>query len=64
MQIGDEVFISYPHCVHWQTKGDPASTKGSTAINQLLWGDYAVIRDIDGDWFFVRSRRKKRMAAP
>lgn len=58
MNVGDEVFISYPFAVHWGEKGAANSDKGKSAVNQLLWGDWARIEEISGDWFRVRSRRK------
>ena len=56
MKVGDEVFIGYPSAVQYQHKGTAGSKKGKTAINQLLWGDWARIDRIQGHWFEVRAR--------
>ncbi|MCI2398564.1 hypothetical protein [Aliiroseovarius subalbicans] len=56
MQIGDTVFIGYPHCVHWKSPGAQGAKKGKTAINQLLWGDWARVLDLDGSWIKIRTR--------
>ncbi len=58
MNIGDQVYISYPSAVQYGTKGDPGSTKGKKPKNQLLWGDWARIDDTDGDWINIRCRGK------
>lgn len=56
MKVGDEVYVSYPSAVQFATKGATGSKKGKKPINQLLWGDWARIDDIDGDWVNIRSR--------
>lgn len=56
MKVGDEVYINYPSAIQYKTKGEAESTKGKTAINQLLWGDWARINLIDGNWLNIRSR--------
>ncbi|MFH1982362.1 MAG: hypothetical protein ABIL58_10975 [Pseudomonadota bacterium] len=56
MKVGDEVFISYPSAVQFETKGAPGATKGKKPINELLWGDWASIETIDGEWVGIRSR--------
>ncbi len=56
MQIGDTVFIGYPHCVHWGVAGAQSSHKGTKAINQLLWGDWARVDALDGNWIGIRTR--------
>ena len=58
MNVGDEVFIGYPSAVQYGTKGAASSVKGKKAINQLLWGDWARIDDIQGKWVNVRSRNR------
>lgn len=56
MKIGDELYISYPSAVHFEIKGTNTSLKGKKPVNQLLWGDWARIDDIDGNWVKVRAR--------
>ncbi|MBN2531444.1 MAG: hypothetical protein JXB88_01060 [Spirochaetales bacterium] len=56
MNVGDEVFISYPFAVQYKEKGKETSTKGKSPVNQLLWGDWARIDQIDGNWFEIRAR--------
>jgi hypothetical protein len=58
MNIGDEVYIGFPSAVHYGEKGSNNSHKGKKPVNQLLWGDWARIDDIKGNWFQVRSRRR------
>jgi beta-lactamase superfamily II metal-dependent hydrolase len=58
MKVGDKVFIGYPSAVQYQTKGPAGSHKGKTAVNQLLWGDWAKVLDIGGGWVNIRSRRR------
>jgi beta-lactamase superfamily II metal-dependent hydrolase len=57
MQLGDEVFVSYPSAVHYGEKGAAAATRGKKPLNQLLWGDWAKILEISGNWVKIRSRR-------
>lgn len=56
MKVGDEVFISYPSAVQYETRGAAGSTKGLRPVNQLLWGDWARIDKLVGDWANIRSR--------
>jgi beta-lactamase superfamily II metal-dependent hydrolase len=56
VKVGDQVFISYPSAVQFQTKGKADATKGKKPVNQLLWGDWARIDDIAGNWVNIRSR--------
>lgn len=56
MNVGDQVFIAYPSCVHWGKKGAATSLTGTSPVNQLLWGDWARIDAISGNWFQIRSR--------
>ncbi|WP_417458762.1 hypothetical protein [Kordiimonas sp.] len=56
MQVGDTRFIAYSSAVHYGEAGDQASFKGKQAINQLLWGDYAKVLEVDGNWIKVRAR--------
>ncbi|MBO6756469.1 MAG: hypothetical protein JJ902_09095 [Roseibium sp.] len=56
MHVGDEVFIAYPFAIHWGEKGPAGAAKGKTPVNQLLWGDWARVGEISGDWIKVRSR--------
>ena len=56
MDVGDHAFVSYPSCVHWGEKGAATSLKGKSPVNQLLWGDWARIEQISGNWFLIRSR--------
>ncbi|MHC4178350.1 MAG: hypothetical protein ACYSWU_12635, partial [Planctomycetota bacterium] len=56
MRVGDEVFIGYPSAVQYKTKGKAGSAKGKTPVNQLLWGDWARIEQVDGSWVNIRSR--------
>ncbi|MFV2060944.1 MAG: ComEC/Rec2 family competence protein [Gammaproteobacteria bacterium] len=58
MKIGDELRISYPSAVHYKEKGLANSKKGKKPINQLLWGDWARVDEIDGNWVNIRSRRR------
>ncbi|MDH5398970.1 MAG: hypothetical protein OEX02_12545 [Cyclobacteriaceae bacterium] len=58
MQVGDQMFISYPSAVQYKTKGNDTDTKGKTGINQLIWGDWARIDRLSGNWVEVFSRRK------
>ncbi|CTQ56628.1 ComEC family competence protein [Roseibium album] len=58
MNIGDAYFVSYPFAVQWKKRGQNNETKGKKAINQLLWGDWARIEDIQGNWVQIRSRRR------
>jgi beta-lactamase superfamily II metal-dependent hydrolase len=58
MKVGDEVFVGYPSAVQYGTKGAAGSTKGEKAINQLLWGDWARIDEIEGNWVNIRSRNR------
>ncbi len=56
MRVGEAVFIGYPSTVQYKTKGESDSTKGKGPLNQLLWGDWARIEQIDGSWFKLRTR--------
>ena len=56
MRVGDQMFIGYPSAVQFKTKGSASSKKGKTPINQLLWGDWAKVKQISGDWIKVRAR--------
>ncbi len=56
MQIGDTVFVGYPHCVHWKERGGVNETRGKKPINHLLWGDYARVTDVEDDWIQIRTR--------
>jgi beta-lactamase superfamily II metal-dependent hydrolase len=56
MRVGDEVFVSYPSAVQYKEKGAADSTKGKKPVNQLLWGDWARIDQVEGSWFNIRSR--------
>ena len=56
MKIGDEVYVGYPSAVQYKVKGENDSKKGKKPINQLLWGDWARIDEIDGNWINIRSR--------
>lgn len=56
MNVGEQMFIGYPFAVQYKSKGAAGSTKGKTAINQLLWGDWARIDEIDGRWVKVQAR--------
>lgn len=58
MNVGDEVFVSYPSAVQYKIKGTANAKKGKTALNQLLWGDWARVDEIDGQWVNIRSRRR------
>lgn len=58
MNVGDDVFVSYPSAVLWGAKGAATSPKGKTPVNQLLWGDWARIKEVSGNWFLVRARGK------
>ncbi len=58
MQVGDELFIGYPSAVHYGVKGTADSYKGKKAFNQLLWGDWARVDKIEGNWVNVRARRR------
>ena len=58
MKTGDQMHIAYPYAVHYKEKGGNNSTKGKTAINQLLWGDWARIEKIEGNWVRIRSRNR------
>ncbi|MFC1536728.1 ComEC/Rec2 family competence protein [Pseudomonadota bacterium] len=56
MQIDDKVYIGYPSAVQYSEKGTSNSKKGIKPINQLLWGDWARVEKIDGNWIKIRSR--------
>jgi beta-lactamase superfamily II metal-dependent hydrolase len=56
MKVNDEVYVGYPSAVQYGTKGAAGSTKGKKPVNQLLWGDWARINQINGDWVNIRSR--------
>ena len=56
MNHGDELFISFPSAVQYKTKGAATDKKGTTAINQLLWGDWVRVDKIEGNWINIRSR--------
>lgn len=58
MKVGDELRINYPSAVHYADKGAAGSTKGSNPINQLLWGDWARVDTIDGNWVNIQCRRR------
>jgi len=58
MKVGDEIFVGYPFAVQFAVKGTAGSTKGKKAINQLLWGDWARVNEIQGNWVNVRSRNR------
>lgn len=59
MKVGDEVYISYPSAVQFGTKGAAGSTRGEKPVNQLLWGDWARIDEIDENWVGIRSRGRR-----
>ena len=67
METGDVRFISYPDAVHYGEKGKQADTKGKKALNHLLWGDYAKVLSVSGNWVEIRARgrngwvRKERL---
>ena len=67
MQVGDKRFISYPDAVHYGEQGAQTSTRGKKALNHLVWGDYAVVRAVSGNWVEIRARgrngwvRKERL---
>lgn len=56
MKAKDEVYIGYPDAIMFETKGAANSKKGKKPINQLLWGDWARVREVDGNWINIRSR--------
>ena len=56
MNVGDQVYVGYPSAVQYKDKGTAAETKGSKAINQLLWGDWARVDGLEGNWVNIRSR--------
>ena len=56
MKVNDKMFIGYPSTVQFKSKGAANSTKGTGPINQLLWGDWARIDKISGNWVNIRSR--------
>ncbi len=56
MNVGDEVHVSYPAAVQFGTKGAANSQKGESPVNQLLWGDWARVDKIEGNWVNIRSR--------
>ena len=56
MKVNDQVYVSYPSAVQYGTKGAAGSTKGKKSVNQLLWGDWACIKEIDGNWVKIRAR--------
>ncbi len=56
MNVGDEVFVSYPSTIQFETKGADGATEGQRPMNQLLWGDWARVDKIEGNWVYVRSR--------
>lgn len=56
MQVGDQVFIGYPSAVLYKTKGRATDKKGKSALNHLLWGDWASIKQLDGNWIEVWCR--------
>jgi beta-lactamase superfamily II metal-dependent hydrolase len=58
MKVNDQVYVGYPSAVQYETKGAAGSTKGKKPVNQLLWGDWARINKINGNWVNVRSRGK------
>ena len=58
MKVGDEVFVGYPSAVQFEEKGAVGSTKGGKPINHLLWGDWARVNQIQGDWVNIRSRNR------
>ena len=58
MNIGDTAFISYPFAVQWKEKGNASDSKGKDPLNQLLWGDWAKVEDIKGNWIKIRSRNR------
>lgn len=61
------MFIGYPHAVHYGVKGAQNKTRGTKAVNQLIWGDWAKVKEVDGNWVKIRSRgrdgwvRKERL---
>ena len=59
MNTGDAVFVGYPWAVQYQEKGEEGSPKGTTAINQLLWGDWARVTAVAGDWVQINSRNRQ-----
>lgn len=58
MKKGEAWFVGYPSAVQYAEKGTASSAKGKKAINQLLWGDWARISAIEGNWVQVRARRR------
>lgn len=59
MNPGDEVFVGYPNAVQYKQKGNANSTKGKNPLNQLLWGDWARVEQVDGNWVEIQCRRRK-----
>lgn len=58
MQVDDVVYVGYPFAVHFGEKGAATDKKGSKPINQLLWGDWACVREMDGPWVKIWSRQR------
>ncbi|NWF38014.1 hypothetical protein F3F96_02520 [Mariprofundus sp. NF] len=58
MQVNDQVYIAYPSAVHFKTKEAAVGKKSKQAVNQLLWGDWARVVKVEGDWIEVRSRHR------
>lgn len=50
------MFISYPSAVHYGQKGTANATKGKNPVNELLWGDWCLVRQVSGNWVKIRSR--------
>lgn len=59
MKVGDVRFVSYPDAVHYGEKGKQTEKRGKKAVNHLLWGDYAKVLSISGNWVEIKARGRE-----
>ncbi len=59
MNVNEVVYIGYPYAVQYKVKGGAQDKRGKSAINQLIWGDWASVREVSGEWINVWCRGRQ-----